>query len=124
MRILIALLLIAAAAPVSAAETPASETPGSEPQTCLANRDIQARRMTAEQGYYVRTSKGWWHNLGPSCSAYGRNRALITRTLNNQQCRGDVVTVVDPFSRIEFGACALGAWQQVDKAEVPPAKAK
>jgi hypothetical protein len=119
MRILIALLLIATAAPVSA-----SDTAGSEPQICLANRDIKARRMTAEQGYYVRTSKGWWHNLGPSCSAYGRNRALITQSLNNQQCRGDVMTVVDPFSRIEFGGCALGAWQQVAKAEVPPAKAR
>ena len=119
MRILIALLLVATAAPVLAADTVASVT-----QSCLGNRDIKQRRMTAAEGLYVRTVKGWWHNLGPSCSAYGRDRALITRSLNNQQCRGDIMTVVDPFSRIEFGGCALGDWQQVAAAEVPPAKAR
>lgn len=119
MRILLPLLLLAITMPAIAAETPQAG-----PQECLANRDIKARRMTAEKGYYARTSRGWWHNLGPACPAYGPNRALITRSLNDRQCRGDVVTVVDPFTRMEFGGCGLGAWQQVADAEVPPAKSK
>jgi len=119
MRILAPLLLLAAAMPALAAEAPPAE-----PQECLANRDIKARRMTAEQGYFVRTNRGWWHNLGPACAAYGRNRALITRSLNDRQCRGDVVSVVDPFSRMEFGGCGLGAWQRVAESEVPSVKGK
>lgn len=124
MRTLLTLLLIATAAPAIAAAPPNAAPALAAPQECLANRDIKARRMTAEQGYFARTSAGWWHNLGPSCSAYGRDRVLITRSLNDRQCRGDVVSVVDPFSRIEFGGCGLGAWQRVADAEVPPAKAR
>lgn len=119
MRILAPLLLLATAMPALAAEPPPAEQ-----QECLANREIKARRMTAEQGYFARTSRGWWRNLGPACAAYGRNRALITRSLNDRQCRGDVVSVVDPFSRMEFGGCGLGAWQRVTASEVPPAKGK
>jgi len=119
MRTLATLMLIMMAAPALAGATPATGS-----QECLANRDIKTRRMTAEKGYFARTSKGWWHNLGPSCAAYDPNRVLITRSLNDRQCRGDIVSVVDPFSRIEFGGCALGAWDQVADSEVPPAKAK
>jgi hypothetical protein len=119
MRILVPLLLLASAMPALAAEAPPAA-----PQECLANRDIKARRMTAEQGYFARTNAGWWRNLGPACAVYGRNRALITRSLNVRQCRGDVVSVVDPFSRMEFGGCGLGAWQRVAASEVPSAKGK
>ena len=119
MRILVPLLLFVTAMPAVAGEAPLSE-----PQECLANRDVKARRMTAEHGYFARTNLGWWHNLGPACAAYGYNRVLITRSLNDRQCRGDVVSVTDPISRIEFGGCGLGAWQRVAKAEVPPATSK
>ena len=119
MRILLSLLLFGLAIPALGADVPPSRS-----QECLANRDIKARRMTAEKGYFARTSLGWLRNLGPACAAYGPNRALVTRSLNDRQCRGDVVSVVDPFSRIEFGGCALGAWEQVADSEVPATKNK
>jgi hypothetical protein len=117
MQILIALLLAAA----STIPAPATESPASGQQDCLSNRDIKGRRLSAEKGYFARTSRGWWRNLA-ACPAYGPNRALITRSLNDRQCRGDIVSVVDPFTRMEFGGCGLGAWQQVTDDEVPPAK--
>lgn len=105
-RLAIALLGLTAAVAARAEEPP-------ETRLCLENRSIRAKEVSAEHGYFVRTPEGWWRNTGPSCSAYGPNRALLTRSIENRQCRGDIVVVFDPFSRIEFGACALGAWERV-----------
>jgi hypothetical protein len=118
---LMALLLIATMN--GAPATPAAASAVAVQQDCLPNRDIKVRRLSAEQGYFARTSRGWWRNLA-LCPAYGPNRALITRGLSDRQCRGDIVTIVDPFTRMEFGGCGLGAWQQVADDEVPPAKHK
>jgi hypothetical protein len=85
-----------------------------ETRTCLENRNIRAKEISAEHGYFARTPQGWWRNTGPACSAYGPNRALMSRSIENRQCRGDIVVVFDPFSRIEFGACVLGDWKRVD----------
>jgi hypothetical protein len=119
MQVLITLLLAA----TSTMAAPATKSPTVVQQDCLPNRDIKARRLSAEKGYFARTSRGWWRNLA-ACPAYGPNRALITRSLSDHQCRGDIVTIVDPFTRMEFGGCGLGAWQQIADNEVPPAKGK
>lgn len=125
MNILMALLLNVTVngADASAAPTPTTGAPAALQQDCLPNRDIKARRLSAEKGYFARTSRGWWRNLG-ACPAYGPNRALITRSLSDRQCRGDIVTIVDPFTRMEFGGCGLGAWQKVADEEVPQARSK
>ena len=105
MRYLLALGLMVAA-PVMAADEP-------ETRLCLENRDIRAKDLSPSNGYFARTSKGWWHNTGPACAAYARNRALLTRSIENRQCRGDMVVVFEPQSRIEYGGCVLGAWERV-----------
>lgn len=108
-------LLWVLAAPAAAAP------PATPPETtrCLSNRDIRAKVTTAADGYFARTRQGWWRNNGQVCSAYGPNRALVTRSIEDRQCRGDLVVVFDPVSRIEFGSCALGDWVRVDG---PPPK--
>lgn len=105
-------LLLAASGAADAPPKPADKPP--ETRACLENRDIRAREASAQHGYYARTPQGWWRNTGPACSAYAPNRALITRSPQNRQCSGDIVVVFDPFSRIEFGVCALGKWERVD----------
>jgi hypothetical protein len=110
-HILIATLALTAAG-AARADTPPKTPP--ETRMCLENRDIRAKDISAEHGYFARTPQGWWRNTGPACSAYGPNRALFTRSIENRQCRGDIVTVFDAFSRIEYGACVLGAWERVD----------
>lgn len=107
-----AVLMLGCALPAGAAETaPAS-------RDCLANRDIRAKRLSAGEGYFARTSQGWWRNMGAACPAFAKDRALITRGNNDRQCSGDVVEVVDPVSRIGYGGCVLGRWERV--AEPPP----
>jgi hypothetical protein len=108
-------MLVVAGGTAEAEPVPAAAPP--QTLACLDNRDIRTRQMSAEHGYFARTPQGWWRNTGPACSAYAPNRALVTRSPHNRQCRGDIVTVFDPFSRLEFGACVLGSWERV---EAPP----
>ena len=120
MRGLLPFLLVAVATPSlaqPAAETTAITAPVRT--ICLGNRDIRAKALSAADGYYARTSRGWWRNTGRSCSAYAPTRALMTQSTQDRQCRGDLVVVFDAFSRIEYGACVLGDWVRVDG---PPPK--
>ena len=111
---LLAATLLALSAGVAAA--PPTSPPTAATRICIANRDIKAKNLSAEHGYYVRTSSGWWRNT-VSCPVFAPDRALVTRSFNDQQCRGDQVEVFHPFSRINYGGCALGAWE---KAAGPP----
>jgi hypothetical protein len=98
----------------------AAAAPSATSKTCIGNREVKSKNLSAENGYFVRTSSGWWHNT-VSCPAFAADRALITRSYNDRQCRGDLVEVYHPFSRINYGGCVLGAWEKV---EGPPAAAK
>ncbi|HJQ15570.1 MAG TPA: hypothetical protein VJ859_01100 [Allosphingosinicella sp.] len=42
------------------------------------------------------------------CPELDSFRALRTRTTTDQLCRGDIVSVFDPTSGIEYGSCGLG----------------
>ncbi len=123
MKQFLPVLLLAIATPAAAAApvAPPAAASGTPPKTvlCLNNRDIRTRVTTAADGYFAQTSQGWWRNTGAACSAYAPSRTLVTRSIENRQCRGDLVVVVDLLSRMEFGSCALGDWVRVD---APPPK--
>lgn len=42
------------------------------------------------------------------CPELSMGRALKTRTTTGQLCRGDIVSVFDPVSGIDYGSCGLG----------------
>jgi len=107
--ILVALLTVAVAAPSIAAPAIAAAATSKK---CLTNREIRGKDISAENGYFARTSRGWWRNAA-ACPAFGSDRALTTRSNTNSQCSGDLVTVFHPFSRIEYGGCVLGDWEKV-----------
>ena len=94
---------------------------GPHTQDCIENRDIRARRQSAEDGYFVQTRQGWWRNTAGGCPLYKRNGILVTQSPQNRQCRGDVVQVVDPMLFFTIGSCPLGAWERIEQ---PPASAK
>lgn len=121
MRMMLAVLAVfGTAAPVSAAPAPSSAavaattTPDNrQPRACITNRDIRAKRLSAEAGYYVQTRQGWWRNAAGACAALRPDAAVITASNSDRQCSGDVVQLVNPFSRIGYGGCPLRAWEPV-----------
>ena len=129
MRIIIPALLVAlgiAAAAAVGMAAPATAATDPVVKTCISNRDIRAKRLSAGDGYFVQTPQGWWRNTGAACPAFAKDRALITRGNSDRQCRGDMVAVVDPLSRIEYGGCVLGGWERVTapppRSDRPPPK--
>jgi hypothetical protein len=111
-HLLAAAAVLATALPAVAAPALAASAPP-ETRLCLENRDIRTKDLSPVHGYFARTAQGWWRNTGAACAAYARDRALTTQSTSNRQCRGDVVTVFEPFSRIAYGGCVLGAWERV-----------
>jgi hypothetical protein len=50
-----------------------------------------------------------WLNHPPAgCPDLNPFRALRSRTPANHLCRGDIVTIFDPSSGVEYGSCGLG----------------
>jgi len=42
------------------------------------------------------------------CPGLSSFRALRTKTTSSQLCSGDIITIFDPSSGIEYGSCGLG----------------
>jgi hypothetical protein len=101
-----------------AAATPAVAPPVT--RTCLRTNATRGQRLSPEKGYFVETREGWWRNTGPACPLFGPNRLIVAVRPNDNLCRGDLINVVDNYQRINFGVCALGDWERVEAATVPP----
>jgi hypothetical protein len=83
------------------------------PQDCVSLRDLDGgsklstRSVIVFKGHF--SNEVLYVNRPPAtCVGLDSGRAIKTRTTMTQLCRGDIVTVFDPMSGIEFGTCALG----------------
>jgi hypothetical protein len=60
------------------------------------------------------------NRLPTACPGLNSSRSLKVRTPASRLCRGDVVTVFEPVSRMELGGCSLGKFTPYRRA-LPPA---
>jgi len=90
-----------------------------KPLECLNNRSIKETRF-APEGYYARTGRDWWLNRANDCGLFRPDLSIATVSPLNRQCRGDQIRLFQNFSGIDFGTCALGAWEPVEADAVPP----
>ena len=81
-----------------------------EPVTCVNSRDLQGNRSIGEEAIVFEGPgrRIWINRPAAGCPALTDSRALRVRTTSTQLCRGDIVTVFDPVSGIEYGGCGLG----------------
>jgi hypothetical protein len=81
------------------------------PQACVQLREIGGNRSAGEDAIIF---EGRSRNLiyvnrpRPGCPELRMNRALLTRAFSTQLCSGDIATVFDPVSGIQYGSCGLG----------------
>ncbi len=85
------------------------------------------------QEYYLEDNKSFGRNVilfkgrtpgvvyvnnlpGAGCPEVDTSRALRTKSPMPQLCRGDIVTVFDPNSRIDIGSCSLGEFTPYHRA--------
>ena len=77
---------------------------------CVNLRDIRGNRSIGE-GVILFEGLGnalYVNRPAAGCPEVRPGRTLVTRTSSGQLCRGDIATVVDPVSGIEYGGCGLG----------------
>jgi hypothetical protein len=117
MRLLV--LVAALALPAAAlAQSPAPVAPA-KTKKCILNRNIQITKLSPADGYWVKTTNGWWRNTASGCPWFDNNRIIRTFSVNDSQCEGDLVEVVDRSSRtIVFGNCGIANWEKM--AGAPP----
>ncbi len=78
--------------------------------SCVQQRTLRGNRSVGESAIlFEGPGNVIYVNRPPAgCPELDTGRALVTRTISNQLCRGDIATVVDPVSGITYGSCGLG----------------
>jgi hypothetical protein len=87
--------------------------PDGPPVQCVNTRDLRGNRSAGEAAIVFTGPGGrkWVNRPAAGCPDLGFSRALRTRTSGPRLCRGDIATVFDPVSRIEYGGCGLGSFE-------------
>ena len=81
-----------------------------DPVSCVNQRDLRGSRTIGE-GVMLFEGVGGvvWVNRPPGgCPALRFGRAFRTTTPSDRLCRGDIMTVFDPTSGIDFAGCSIG----------------
>ena len=80
-------------------------------QDCVAHRDLGSSRAVGDAILFDgRGGTLYLNRPAGGCEMLRDGNAIVTRTSGSQLCRGDIVTILDPVSRVEYGGCALGAF--------------
>ena len=113
-RIALILAALVAAVPALAGEEPAAR-PKIMQKDCLITRNIAQAQAGYDGKWYARLrDRSWWRNT-MECPGLHPRRALVHTSPIGNQCRGDIVNVVDfIMGGVSFGGCGLGSWERVD----------
>ena len=86
--------------------------------SCVSLRDLRGNRSVGEGAILFEGQGGrlWVNRPRDGCPALTQTRALRTDTIANQLCRGDIATVFDPASGIDFGSCGIGEFTPYRRA--------
>jgi hypothetical protein len=79
--------------------------------SCVNLRELGGNKSVGETAIIFEgttRSRLWVNRPRGGCPDLENGRALETRTPTGQLCSGDIATVFDPFSRINYGSCGLG----------------
>jgi hypothetical protein len=88
------------------------------PVTCVSQHLLRGNRGFGEGVILFEgpTGRTVYVNRPPGgCPELNPFRALRIKTTTGQLCRGDIVTVFDATSGIEYGSCALGDFVEYRK---------
>ncbi len=84
-----------------------------QPQDCVAESDLAGNQSYGRDAIVFSSRTGdvlWVNRPASGCPALDPTRAIRVKTPASRLCRGDIVMVFDPATKIEFGGCALGAF--------------
>ncbi len=105
MRILCLALLLAA--------VPAAAEPVTGSRSCLSANQIRSTTLTDAHEIMARVGRTFWRNGTGGCDVIQKDRGFALQSTQAQYCSGDIVSVFDPGSRFQYGACTLGPWEKL-----------
>jgi hypothetical protein len=81
-----------------------------DPVSCIRSSDLEGNRGIDENTilFEARGSTVYVNHTRSACPALTPYRALRLRTTSTQICSGELVTVFDPSTGIDYGGCSLG----------------
>ena len=87
--------------------------PAGPPVQCVNTRDLKGNRSAGETAIVFSGIGGrkWVNRPAAGCPDLKSFRALCTRTTGTRLCRGDIASVFDPVSGVEYGGCGLGDFE-------------
>ena len=91
-----------------------AELDGYEPAgpavNCVRMPDLQGNRSVGRDAIVFSGSgnRKWLNRTRGSCPSLEFGRALRLRTTSTQLCSGEIASVFDPSTGVEYGSCALG----------------
>ncbi|MCM8729518.1 hypothetical protein ACFO8O_00860 [Hephaestia sp. GCM10023244] len=90
------------------ADTLKGLTPG-EPKSCIDQTRVQnVRKYAGAIIYEYSPREKYRNNVSDGCFGLSRGDIIVTKTPTSQLCRGEIITMVSPGSRMPSGSCGLG----------------
>jgi hypothetical protein len=91
--------------------------PSGQPMSCVSLRNLRGNRSAGENALIFDGLGGRLYvNRPPAgCPVLRAGNALNVRTTGTQLCRGDIVSVYDPISRVDYGSCGLGDFEPYER---------
>lgn len=124
MRLILPLLAVLTAIPANAAIDTARMLGGHATGPaihCIRQRDIAGQTLVNKNVivFEMRGHRYFRNDIAPACAALDPDRAIITHEVAIGICEGEIFSVFDPLSRINYGACTFGPFTPY---ELPPRK--
>jgi hypothetical protein len=94
---------------------PATLKATGEPRNCISSTPQVSTTPVGDSVLMFRAGSRWYRNdLRTRCPSMRTDRILAFRLMGSQYCALDQFDVVEPMSRINYGACALGQFTPVE----------
>ena len=86
--------------------------------SCVRSPELQGNRTVGRDAIVFSGSAGrkWVNHTRGSCPSLEFGRALRFRMTSPQLCSGEIATVFDPATGMEYGGCALGEFTPYRRA--------
>lgn len=118
-RVLLALSIVAVAAPALARDKPIpAATPDGPPVDCLRTVDLRESKVRSDQviDFVTANGKVYRNTLAQSCPQLGFEQRFAYKTSIGQLCSVDVITVLTSPGLSHGATCGLGQFQPVKLA--------
>ena len=122
-KVLLALLVIAAAAPGAARDRQVlpTATPVGKPQSCIPLRNIRQSHVRNDHviDFEMNGGKVYRTTLPGGCPGLGFEESFSYQTSLSQLCSADIITVLRSPGVMRGPSCGLGPFQPVTLAKRP-----